>query len=95
MCISVSVWCGFWSTQPKLNSMFCALFFEDCIISCSADVVWQPQSYDLTPSDCYLWGAVKDNCYVDKSETIDTLKDNIREAIGDIQPYTIDNVFKN
>ena len=49
----------------------------------------------MTPLDCYLCGAVKDKCYADKSETIDTLKDNSREAIGEIQPHTIDNVLKN
>ena len=43
-----------------------------------------------------LWGAVKDECYADKPETIDVLKDNIREAIGKIQLHTaaIDNVLK-
>ena len=34
--------------------------------------------------DYYLWGAVKDKCYADKPETIDALKDNIREAISEI-----------
>ena len=34
-------------------------------------------------------------CYVDNPETIDALKDNISEAIGDIQLHTIDNVLKN
>ena len=42
-----------------------------------------------------MWGAVKDKCNGDKPETIDALKDNIREAIGDIQLHTIDNVLKN
>ena len=28
-------------------------------------------------------------------ETIEALKKNIREAIGEIQLYTIDNVLKN
>ena len=37
----------------------------------------------------YLWGAVKDKCYGDKPEIIDALKDNIREAIGEIQLHTI------
>ena len=40
-------------------------------------------------------GAVKDKCYADKPGTIDTLKDNIRQAIGEIQLHTIDNVLKN
>ena len=39
--------------------------------------------------------AVKDKRYADKPETIDALKDNIREAIGEIQLDTIDNVLKN
>ena len=68
--------------------------FEDRIISREANVVW-PRCCDLTPLDYYLWGAVKDKCYVDKPDTIDPLKDNIREAIGEIQLHTIDNVFKN
>ena len=55
--------------------------FEDRIISRRADVVW---SWDLTPLDYYLWSAVKDTCYADKPETFNALKDNIREAIGEI-----------
>ena len=66
-----------------------------CVISRRADVVWPPRSCDLTPLDYYLWGAVKDKCYADKPETIDALKDNIREAVGEIQLHTIDNVLKN
>ena len=48
---------------------------------------------NLTPLNYYLWGAVKDKCYADKPETIEALKDNIREAIGEIQLHTIDNVL--
>ena len=67
--------------------------FEDYIISRRADVVWSPRSCDLTPLDYYLWGAVKDKCYLDKPETIDVLKDNFHEAIDEIQLHTIDNVL--
>ena len=69
--------------------------FEDRIISCRAYVVWPPRNCDLISLDYYLWGAVKDKCYADKPETIDTLRDNIREAIDKIQRHTIDNVLKN
>ena len=69
--------------------------FEDCIISRRVDVVWPPRSCDLIPLYHYLWDAVNDKCYVDKPETIDALKDNIREVIGEIQLHTIDNVLKN
>ena len=44
--------------------------------------------------DYYLCGAVKDTCHADKPEIINALKDNIREAIGEIQLPTIDNVLK-
>ena len=43
----------------------------------------------MTPLDYYLWGVVKDKCNADKSETIDVLKDNIREAIDEIQLHII------
>ena len=46
------------------------------------------KSCDLTLLDYYLWG-VKDKCYSDKPETTDALKDNIREAIGEIQLQTM------
>ena len=49
----------------------------------------------MTPVSYYLWGAVEDKCCADKPETIDALKDYIREVIGEIQLHTIDNVFKN
>ena len=49
----------------------------------------------MTPLDYYLWGAVKDLCYIHKPKTIDTLKDNIREAFGEMQLHTIDKVLKN
>ena len=49
----------------------------------------------MTPLDYCLWGAVKDKCYADKPDTIDALKDNIREEIDEIQLHIIDNVLKN
>ena len=67
--------------------------FKDRIISRRADVVWPPRSYDLTPLDYYLWGAIKDKCYADKPEINDALKDDIREAIDEIQLHTIDKVL--
>ena len=69
--------------------------FKDGFISHRADVVWTPRSCDLTPSDYYLWDAVKDKWYADKPDAIGALKNNIRESIGDKQQHTIDNVLKN
>ena len=69
--------------------------FADHFISRRADVVWPLPSCDLTQLNYYLLCAVKDKCYAYKSQTIDALKDNIPEAIGEIQLPTIDNVLKN
>ena len=46
-------------------------------------------------STIFLWGTVKDKFYADKPETIDALKANICEAIGEIQLHLNDNVLKN
>ena len=54
--------------------------FKNRIINRRSDVIRSPRSCDLTPMDYYLWGAEKDNCYADKPETIDPLKDTIREV---------------
>ena len=69
--------------------------FEDRIISRKADVAWPPRSCELTPLDYYVWGVVKDKYYADKPQAIDALKDNIREAIDEIQLHTSDAVLKN
>ena len=81
------------SSEATLNIL--RPVFKDRIISRRADVVFPPQSYNLTPLDYYLWGAIKDKCYGDKPEKIDILKNKIREAFGEIQLHAIDNVLKN
>ena len=57
-------------------------FFEDRIISRRANIVWR-----------FICGVPSKISVT--PETIDALKDNIREAIGEIQLLTIDNVLKN
>ena len=66
--------------------------FEERIISRRGDVVWPPRDCDLT---LLFVGCRQRQGYAYKPETIDTLKDNIREEIGEIQLNTIDNVKKN
>ena len=67
--------------------------FEDRIISLAELISFGP--LDLTTLDYYLSGSVKYKCYANKSQTIDALKNAIREAICEIQLHTIDNVLKN
>ena len=77
--------------------------YTRCFDPCFWNSHYQPQSWcrlatselHFDTVDYYLWGAVEDKCYADKSETINALKDNIREAIGEIQLHTIDNKLKN
>lgn len=69
--------------------------FDDRLISRNGDVNWPARSCDLTPMDYFLWGAVKDKCYADKPETIENLKANIRDAIAEIRPHTLEKVLEN
>ena len=79
------------ATQQKLNSMFCGLFLK--IALSAAELM---SFGHLGDAICHrLWGAVKDKCNADKTETNCSLKDNFREANGEIQLNTIDNVLKN
>ena len=80
-------------TAEAILEVLCPVF-KDHIIRRTADVLWPPRSYDFTPLDYYLWGAVKDNYYTDKPKTIDALKYNIREAIREIQLHIINNRLK-
>ena len=91
------IWIHIWIRLHTAEATFDVLrpIFEDRVISSRADVVWPARGYVLTPLDYYLWGGVRDKCYTDKPETIAALKHNCREAIGEIQLHTIDNVLKN
>ena len=71
------------------------LVFENRIISRRADVVWPPRCCDLTLLDYYLYCTVNDKCCTDKPQTIDVLKENIREIIDKILLHTIDSLLKN
>ena len=64
-------------------------------ISRRTNVVWPSRSCDLTLLCYYLCGSATYKCYADNPETIDALKDNIREAISEIHLHTIDSVLKN
>ena len=69
--------------------------FENQIISWNSDVNWPPRCCDSIPLDYFLWGAVKDKCYANHSETIQALKHEIKVAIHGIEAQTIENVLKN
>ncbi|GFW11233.1 DUF4817 domain-containing protein [Trichonephila clavipes] len=68
---------------------------DDRLISRFGPVNWSPRSCDLTPLDYFLWGHVKSLVYVDKPQTLDHLKDNIRRVIADIRPQMLEKVIEN
>ena len=68
---------------------------ENRSISRNSDVNWPPRSCDLTLSDYFFWGAVKDKLYANHPETIEALKHEIKVAIHGIEAQTIENVLKN
>ena len=61
--------------------------FEDRIISRRADVVCPPWNCDLTPLDYYLWGAVKDKCYIDNEMKYSCTQSIMCLQIGPRQPF--------
>ena len=56
---------------------------------------WPARFPDLTLSDCFLWGQVKDLVYRDPPRTMSQLKSKIRCAIATINEGTLQEVFRN
>lgn len=69
--------------------------FPGRVISRRGDRNWPPRSCDLTPLDFFLWGYMKDKVYANNPQTIQDLKDGIREVIEDIQPQMCELVMEN
>ncbi|GFV31864.1 DUF4817 domain-containing protein [Trichonephila clavipes] len=69
--------------------------FGDRLISRFGPVNWPPRSCDLTPLDYFLWSYVKSLVYVDKSQTLDHLEDNICRVIADRRPQMLGKVIEN
>ena len=72
-------WASCHTTNVTINLL--RTVFEHRINSRNSDVNRLPRSYDLTPLDYFLWGAVKDKCYANHPETIEALKHEIEVAI--------------
>lgn len=55
-------------------------------------IEWPPRSPDLTPLDFFLWGYIKGIVYKNKPDTVEILKERIRNVIRSIQPNVVTNV---
>ena len=78
------------ATQPRLHSMFCVLFLKIALLAAEL----MPFGH-LKSAIWHRWtiicGVPSKTCYPGKPETIEG---NIREAIGEMQLQTMDNVLK-
>ncbi|XP_023312530.1 uncharacterized protein LOC111692677 [Anoplophora glabripennis] len=57
-------------------------------------IEWPPRSPDLTPLDYFLWGYLKSKVYFNRPNTIEELKDRIRNEIRAIQPDILHKVLQ-
>lgn len=51
------------------------------MISLKTDFEWAPHSPDLSATDFFLWGYLKDGVYAGRPRTITELKETIREEM--------------
>ena len=65
--------------------------FEGRIISRGCDISWPSRSPDLTTPDFFLWGYLN----VNKPQTLQQLKNNIRAEIRALEPETLRGVMEN
>ena len=69
--------------------------FPGQLISRFGDLHWPARSPDLTAPDFFLWGYLKEKVYVNKPQTLDQLKNNIRQEIENIPVEILKKVMKN
>ena len=53
-------------------------------VSLHGDIPWPARSRDLSPCDFFLWGHLKSEVFRGKPQTIEALKDAIRNSIAPI-----------
>ncbi|XP_050342348.1 uncharacterized protein LOC126768367 [Nymphalis io] len=69
--------------------------FGQKVISKRGDINWPPRSPDLSPMDFFLWGYLKSKVFNNNPQSIEELKENIREEIQNISPNTCRAVMEN
>jgi hypothetical protein len=78
-------------TIRALRGLFGEINGEDRIISKG---LWLPRSPDLNHCDFYLWGKLKSVLYANNPHDLEALKQNIREAIYNIQQRELQQVSR-
>lgn len=69
--------------------------FPGRLISRFGDLRWPARSPDLTALDFFLWGFLKSRVYVSRPQTLEALKENIRQECESLSPEVLGKVIKN
>ena len=81
--------------QPKKTTRILKDLFPGGLISHFVDLHCPARSPDLTAPDFFLWGYLKEKMYMNKPQTLDQLKSNIRQEIENIPVEILKKVMKN
>ena len=65
------------------------------LILLRGDIGWPARSPDLNPCDFFLWGYLKSKVYSNRPQSIEELKDAIRQEIASIPHEMIHRVIDN
>ena len=65
------------------------------VISLRGDIGWPPRLPDLNPCDFFLWGYLKAKVYEQRPQTLEALKEAIRQEVAAITPEMILKVMDN
>ena len=69
--------------------------FSGKVISRFCDIEWSPRSPDLTATDYFLWGYLKDRVYRSDPKPLEQLKENIETRISLIPLTMLSQVVGN
>jgi len=69
--------------------------FPGHVISLRGDIGWPPRSPDLTHCDFFLWGYLKAKVYEQRPQTLEVLKEAIRQEVAAITPEMTRKVMDN
>jgi hypothetical protein len=79
-------------TIRAFRGVFGEINGKDRIVSKS---LWPPRSPDLNPHDFYLWGKLKSVVYANNPHDLEDVKENIHEAIYNIQQRELQQDSRN
>ena len=68
--------------------------FGENIISQRCTLIWLPRSPDLLPPELFLWGCLKESVYINNLQTLEDLKQNIRQEIDTISQEVLNFYYE-